>query len=669
MTKINILTQSVYNRIAAGEVVDRPYSAVKELIENSLDAGADEIEIYIENGGKQLIKIIDNGSGIERDDLKSAFLPHATSKIAKVEDLDSIATLGFRGEALASISSVAKVEIISVTKGNSAYKISCDGGKIGEVTPAALEKGTIVTVNNLFYNTPVRAKFLKDGKKEETDISSFIVRYILCNPAVSFRYYVDGNLKLQSFGGGLDEAVAQVYGAKVLSQCYKIDAEKNGVTISGFIGNQNFFKPNKSYQSVFLNGRYIVNNIIATAINQAYASYMMKRQFPFYVLNICVPTDIVDVNVHPSKADVRFIDNKFIFGAIYSVISSVLDGTSKAAEFVVSETRLPEIQSKIGGKEGENRVYSVPTSVSAPVTNFSNPVSEFLPEPEKRNGDLARLLQKYDKSSAVAEDAKAAGIDVSGGETSRNYYDPLKDMPLSELVPAQKPTTMRVTDEYVAPSFNGNVAVYEVERRLFEERKQEQQKIKFETCKYKGNLFNTYLIYEVADTVYMIDQHAAHERLIYDRLREKLTKREVARQALLVPYIFTTNPAEARFLEEKQSLLRAMGFGIAAFGFESFRIDEVPVDLQDINIKDFFDEILAEVDGLKDIRLEDVLKDKIAMTACKHAIKGGMQLTDGEVDALFKMLDGNMGLKCPHGRPVCVTLTKKDIEKMFKRIV
>ncbi|MDE5667046.1 MAG: DNA mismatch repair endonuclease MutL [Clostridia bacterium] len=669
MTKINILTQSVYNRIAAGEVVDRPYSAVKEIIENSLDAGADEIEIYIENGGKQLIKIIDNGSGIERDDLKSAFLPHATSKIAKVEDLDSIATLGFRGEALASISSVAKVEIISVTKGNSAYKISCDGGKIGEVTPAALEKGTIVKVNNLFYNTPVRAKFLKDGKKEEADISSFIVRYILCNPAVSFRYYVDGKLAMQSFGGGLDEAVAQVYGAKVLSQCYKIDAEKNGVTISGFIGNQNFFKPNKSYQSVFLNGRYIVNNTIATAINQAYASYMMKRQFPFYVLNICVPTDIVDVNVHPSKADVRFIDNKFIFGAIYSVISSVLDGTSKAAEFVVSETRLPEIQSKIGGKEGENRVYSAPASVSAPVANSSKPVPAPPSDPAKRDGDLARLLQKYDKSSAVAEDAKAVGINVSGGETSRNYYDPLKDMPLSELVPTQKPTTMRVTDEYVAPAFNGNVAVYEVERRLFEERKQEQQKIKFETCKYKGNLFNTYLIYEVADTVYMIDQHAAHERLIYDRLREKLAKRDVARQALLVPYIFTANPMEARFLEEKQSLLRAMGFGIAPFGFESFRIDEVPVDLQEINIKEFFDEILAEVDGLKDIRLEDVLKDKIAMTACKHAIKGGMQLTDGEVDALFKMLDGNMGLKCPHGRPVCVTLTKKDIEKMFKRIV
>lgn len=660
MSKINILSQTVYNRIAAGEVVDRPFSAVKELVENSLDAGATDIEIYIEKGGKQLIKVVDNGSGIERDDLKAAFLPHATSKIATVEDLDNILTLGFRGEALASISSVAKVEISSVTPGNSAFKVSCDGGKIGEILPAALEKGTVITVNNLFFNTPVRAKFLKDDKKEETDVTNFITRYILSNPAVSFKYYVDGKLTLQSFGGGLDEAVAQVYGAKVLSQCFKISAEKNGVVVRGFIGNQNFFKPNKTYQSVFLNGRYIVNNTIATAINQAYASYMMKRQFPFYVLNVDVPSDMVDVNVHPSKADVRFIDNRFVFGAVHSVVSAVLDGTARAADFVLNETRLPEIQSRMDGKEGENKVYKDPSTATP-------------------SADLAQLLQKYDKSSAVAEDMEAAGIKftevpVQSGKLKEDkpaisFFDPVKELPLSEIMPKQKTNTMCVTDDTMPPSLDGNIEVYEVESRLFNKKQQEQQKIEYTLCKYMGNLFNTYLIYEVADTVYMIDQHAAHERLIYDRLREKLSKRQIARQALLVPYIFTANPFEARFIEEKLLLLRSMGFGISPFGFESFRIDEVPVDLQDINIKEFFDDILAEVEGLKEIKLEDVLKDKIAMTACKHAIKGGMQLTDGEVDALLNLLDGNMGLKCPHGRPICVTLTKKDIEKMFKRIV
>ncbi|MBD5584252.1 MAG: DNA mismatch repair endonuclease MutL, partial [Clostridia bacterium] len=616
MRRINVLPQSVYNRISAGEVVDRPYSAVKELIENSLDAKATEIEIYIEHGGKQLIKVIDNGSGIERDDLKYAFLPHATSKILNVEDLNNILTLGFRGEALASISSVAKVEITSVTAGNSAYKISCEGGKIGEVTPTALEKGTVITVRDLFYNTPVRAKFLKADSKEETDITSFVTRYILGNPSVSFKYFVDGKLLLQSFGGGLDEAVAQVYGAKVLSQCIKINAEKDAIKIHGFIGNQNFFKPNKTYQSIFLNGRYIVNNTIATSINQAYASYMMKRQFPFYVLNVDVPCDIVDVNVHPNKADVRFIDNRFIFGVIYSVISAVLDGTATAKDFVIDEARIPEIQSRIDGKDNLNRVYSV--------------------------SDGEKNEEKPSATVKVEEPLKTE-------EKKRNYFDPILDMGISELISKGEKNKMSVTDDTMLPSFNGNIANYELESKIFEEKKKEQQKIEYSSCKYKGSLFDTYLIYEAEDKVYLIDQHAAHERLIYDGLRKKIAERNIARQTLLVPYIFQTNPAETRFLESKAPLLRSMGFGVAPFGMDSFRIDEVPVDLQDINIKDFFDEILAGVDSLKEIKLEDILKDKIAMTACKHAIKGGMRLTDGEVDALFKMMDGNMGLKCPHG--------------------
>ena len=279
MGKINILTKDIYNRIAAGEVVDRPYSAVKELVENSLDAGATEISVYIEKAGRQLIKVSDNGGGIERDDMRKAFIPHATSKVAKVEDLDSIATLGFRGEALASISSISRTEITSVTQGNQACRVVCDGGYIGKEEPAALDRGTEVCVHNLFYNTPARAKFLKSDKAEESDIQNFISRFILGNPDVSFRYFADGKLKLQSFGNGLDEAVAQVYGAKTIPNCYKINAEKNGIKIYGFIGNQNFLKPNKSYQSLFLNGRYIVNNIVSSAISNAYAAYLMKRQF------------------------------------------------------------------------------------------------------------------------------------------------------------------------------------------------------------------------------------------------------------------------------------------------------------------------------------------------------------------------------------------------------
>lgn len=345
MSKINILPAQVYNRIAAGEVVDRPYSVVKELVENSIDAGATEIEIYVENGGKQLIRVVDNGSGIARDDLQAAFLPHATSKISKADDLEHILTLGFRGEAVASIAAVSKMTITSKVSGENCYRLSSDGGKLGEITEAAGENGTDVRVEMLFFNTPVRLGFLKSDKSEETDITNFVSRFILNRPNISFRYFVNGKQVLQSFGGGEEEALVGVYGASTLKECYKIDAEKHGIRIRGYIGNQNFSKPNKTYQSVFLNGRYIVNTTISAAISNAYMSYLMKRQYPFYVLYIDVPTEIVDVNVHPNKADVRFADNQIIYGCIYSVISSVLDGNSKALEYLVPEKSLSRSES------------------------------------------------------------------------------------------------------------------------------------------------------------------------------------------------------------------------------------------------------------------------------------------------------------------------------------
>lgn len=647
MKKINVLTQNIYNRIAAGEVVDRPYSAVKELIENSLDAHATEIEVYIENGGKDLIKVIDNGSGIEKEDLYDAFMPHATSKISSEKDLDYITTLGFRGEALASISVISKVEIVSVTSGNQAWKIECNGGEIGEVTPAALECGTVITVRNLFYNTPVRAKFLKADKKEEADITNFVTRYILGNPQISFKYFVDGKVVLQSYGGGMEEAIAQVYGAKVLSECYKIDAEKDGFRLYGFIGNQNFFKANKTYQSLFLNGRYIVNNTVATAVNNAYASYAMKRQFPFYVLNLDVPFDFVDVNVHPNKADVRFLDNRRVFGMVYSVISPILDGTARAADFVLNETvRIPEIKSTAGNVSETNKIYS---SVSAATVTPSFTEKDSLVSVEDSTNSF--------QSKKVSKDEMA---EISENPEVKINFEPLRDLTVAELTQKNEKSVLKISDEYEMPEIE-NFSKY-VERR-------EQQKIEFKSCKFKGNLFETYLIYEYGERVYLIDQHAAHERLIYDGLMAKLKERSIVKQPLLIPYIFNVNPSEAQFLESNIKILRTIGFGIAPFGSGAFRIDEIPVDLQEIDVNAFIDEVLSHIDGYKSVKVEDVLKEKLAMTACKHAIKGGMRLTDQEVDSLFKMIDGNTGLKCPHGRPVCVTLSKKDVEKMFKRIV
>lgn len=721
MGKINILTKDIYNRIAAGEVVDRPYSALKELVENSLDAGATEISVYIEKGGKQLIKVCDNGGGIEPDDMSSAFLPHATSKVAKVEDLDVITTLGFRGEALASISSISRTEIISVTAGNPACRVVCEGGYTGRVEPAALDKGTEVAVHDLFYNTPVRAKFLKTEKAEEGDIQNFVARFILGNPEVSFRYYADGKLKLQSFGNGLDEAVTQVYGAKVIPQCFKINAEKNGIKIHGFIGNQNFFKPNKSYQSLFLNGRYIVNNIINSAITNAYASYLMKRQYPFYVLFVDVPTDMVDVNVHPNKADVRFTDGRLIYGAVYSVISSVLDGTAKAADFVVDSVRIPEIKSTApesemsfeeyaakGGMDIGGERHSIANLSENTILRGSAPSSQHTSFADKKYSGLTSY-NAVRGNNAGGGISHFSDVNIPSGQTEKmarsadlsSDYAPYSeekipsvDVRKKDELQAGNNSEQSAYSDYEAPEFEDRANTYPMyayyggqnEKNvltvssppagLFGDQAEnnsskisDQQKLSCRTFTYKGNLFNTYLLYEIDDSVYLIDQHAAHERLIYDRLKAQMADREVPRQGMLVPYIISLTPSENTFFEENLSVIRDMGFDIEPFGINAYRVCEVPADLKDMDLKGFFDEILGDIAGFKSVKMEELLKDKLAMAACKHAVKGGMELTKQEADGLLEKMQGDMGLKCPHGRPVAVKLTKYQIEKMFKRIV
>ena len=687
MGKINILTKEIFNRIAAGEVVDRPYSAVKELIENALDAGATEISVYVEKGGRQLIRVCDNGGGIEPDDMRKAFIPHATSKVAKVEDLDSIATLGFRGEALASISSISRTEITSKTENNPACRVLCEGGYIGKVEPAALDRGTEVAVHDLFYNTPARAKFLKTDKSEEGDIHNFVSRFILGNPEVSFKYYSDGKLKLQSFGNGLDEAVTQVYGAKVIPNCYKINAEKNGIKIHGFIGNQNFFKPNKSYQSLFLNGRYIVNSIVSSAITNAYASYLMKRQYPFYVLFLDVPAEMVDVNVHPNKADVRFTDGRAVYGAVYSVISGILDGTARAADFVVDYARIPEIRSSMPVQtsidEGATQGAEVGSGTGG--TEGGKAVQGRQNAPDLYGGDLSK--EKPESSDGQQSDSGYLSYEevLSHGGVQEK----------SSGAKAEPVPDYSAYENYAEPKFEDREKTYPVyayysglkEKNVLgvssptlgisdslvpssrQKKAEEQEKFVCRDFTYKGNLFNTYLLYEIGGEVYIIDQHAAHERLIYDRFRKQVEERKVARQGMLVPYIISLTPEENSFMEENLMLIREMGFDIEPFGINAYRVCEVPADLKNLDFAAFFNELLSDVSGLKSIKMADVLKDKIAMAACKHAVKGGMELTRQEADGLLAEMHGDMGLKCPHGRPVAVKLTKYQIEKMFKRIV
>ena len=681
MSKINILSAQVYNRIAAGEVVDRPYSVVKELVENAIDAGATEIEIYVEGGGKQLIRVVDNGGGISRDDLHAAFLPHATSKIAKADDLERIMTLGFRGEAVASIAAVSKMTITSKVSGENCYRLTSDGGKLGEIVEAAGGDGTDVSVEMLFFNTPVRLGFLKSDKSEETDITNFVSRFILNRPDISFRYYVGGKRILQSFGGGEEEAVVGVYGASILKDCYKIDASKHGIRLRGYIGNQNFSKPNKTYQSVFLNGRYIINSTISAAVSNAYASYLMKRQYPFYVLYIDMPTEIVDVNVHPNKADVRFADNQTVYGCIYSVISAVLDGQPKALEYLVSDKTAvaseidAEPEKVVSPKAAP--VSAVPFSApkkekprNAPLNNSAKGVVSFSYEDARRELEKVRPSKTTSMELPFEPEPKAEENAVpvqSVPAEKKSLRETYADLQVEKNI-------LEVNSPEAAPAVKteGNSKDFFAENKRFLEEletKAKQNKIDVSSCAYAGKLFNTSLLYERGDEVYIIDQHAAHERLIFDRLKEQMRTRKVLQQPMLLPYVLNLNAFESAFIREKMENIREMGFDIDEFGNNAFKVSAVPLDLQSIDLALFFNEILGDISGYRSIKLEDLLKDKLATAACKAAVKGGMDLTREETDRLFRLMDGNMGLKCPHGRPVVVKMTKTELEKMFKRIV
>ena len=643
MAKINILSPIVCNRIAAGEVIERPASVVKELVENSLDAGATEIEIYVERGGKDLIKIVDNGCGIEEDDMRTAFASHATSKINEIEDIEKIETLGFRGEALASIAAIAMVEMISVTEGNPAFKVECDGEYVGKVYPAVLEKGTQITVKNLFFNTPVRYRFLKSDKKEESEIETVVTRFMLGNPNVSFRYYVENKLVLQTYGGGLEEAIAQVYGANFLPQSIKIFADRNDIKISGYISNQNFFKANKTYQNVFLNGRYVLNNVISTAISNAYSHYAMKRQYPYYTLFIDVPLEMVDVNVHPNKSDVRFSNNSLIFGTIYKVVSSVLDGSAQALDFVAETSVMPEMKSTFVPAEYKNTIYAESINNQKVYDdNFDDVVG----------------IEKFAKQEPKKEEkpVDANGMDLSVYDTypEPEYYSEQEYLMFNEVSEPLPP--MSVCTGYDSLGVNAFL-------------KQQQERLDRLSLKYRCTLFNTYLVYEQKDFIYLIDQHAAHERLLFDEYMIKVKNREISRQTMMVSHLLQFNSDEVAFFEDKLQIIRNLGFSIEPFGYNGYRVLEVPTDFTDIKLDDFFADIMKDVSSLKTITVEDVFKEKIAMKACKHAIKAGKQLTEQERDKLMEMLKGNFGLKCPHGRPVCVKMKKSEIEKLFKRIV
>lgn len=647
MSKIVLLTKEVYNRIAAGEVVERPFSVVKELVENSIDAGATEIVIKLEDGGKKLISVKDNGSGIEKDDLVNATMPHATSKIKTADDLDKIATLGFRGEALASIASVSEMKIISkVRTAEIGYYIESDYGVLGDLEPFPADDGTVIEVRNLFKNTPAREKFLKPSKNEEADIVNIVTRLIFTHPEIAFKLVFDGKEKLHYAGGSIDEAIIEIYGYETIRDCIQIETEKNGLKISGFIGETYFVKPNRTYQTIVLNGRYVQNITLQTAIHNAYAPYLMKRKYPFYVLKIDVAPEFVDVNVHPNKADVRFADNHVVYGAIYSIVSKVLEGNAAAIDIVkpngyfqtgsVVETK-PVTDSENKNEENGERKY-------ADVVGCDDPV--VLPD------YLTRLGKFFDPVTAEKE----------------GLFD---NLPLSS--PSSGSTETETSEEKklsIDDIFAENKKyIEELESRKSNTEKPTQTEISVDdNIRVVGQVLKTYLIFEKGEDIYFIDQHAAHERLLFDKFTEEYKNGKTDEQTLLVPFLYSVNDKEAEFLTSRFEYFRNAGIDVAEYEDGVFAVYALPLTLLDMDIKAFFDDVLSDM-SFRKADMPDIIRDKLAQKACKAAIKSGKTLSQSEIDKLLEKLHGDMGLKCPHGRPIAIRITRTEIDKWFKRIV
>lgn len=588
-------------------------------MKNSIDSGANSIVVEIIDGGITSIKVIDNGSGIEKSQIKNAILPHATSKIATIDDLYNIKSLGFRGEALASIVSVSKFTIVSRTEDcELGVKLYSEGGEGVSVVEIGADKGTEVVVDNLFFNTPAREKFLKSSRSEEGDITALVLRLILSNPNIAFKYVADGKIVYQSFGDGLESAFVAVYGLNVLRECIPIDAEKNGVKISGFIGKHHFVKSNRSHQSIFLNGRYIVNQTISSAIGNAYASYLMKRQYPFYVLNIEVPTETVDVNVHPNKLDVRFLNNQIIYSAVYGVVSKVLDGSSEVVN-IVSETAI-EKSRLISSESGKEYVTH---NKQKPLKNES---------------------YTFDKLSFC--DSK--------GAKSLEYDE------------------QKFDDNKVVDIFAENKAYIEKleKEKVLAKESLGQEEIKIDKpLNYVGQALNTFLIFDDGDDLIIIDQHAAHERIMFDRLKNSFISKEMVVQPLIIPFILDVDAVEYEFICSKLDFFKDLGFDIEEFGINTLKISSVPLLLESLNIDRFFSLVFSDLNLLKSLDITDILFDKIAQKACKSAIKAGDKLTEEETKVILTEIKNNFGLKCPHGRPIAVKVSRLEIDKWFKRIV
>ena len=624
MSKIHVLSSDISNKIAAGEVVERPASVVKELVENSIDAGATKIVVEIKNGGISLISVEDNGSGMAPDDAQIAFLRHATSKIQKEEDLDAIFTLGFRGEALSSIGAVSEAVIYTKRQCDEyGTVVSCEGGEIIASDEGGMSDGTKVVVRNLFFNTPARMKFLKKDATEAGYISDIINRFVLAHPEISFRFIKNGKDVVLSTGdGNIRNAVYSVYGRDYANNLIDVEYEMDGVKVSGVIGKSNLSRPNRNFQSFYVNKRCIKSPLMIRALEEAYKNQIMIGKFPVAILNVEVNPINIDINVHPTKLEVKFSDEKKIYDTVYYGVKSALFAIPETKKEKAEIVHNPRVNPFLMNKSVEVKTESAPTPVVKETPFISVQAKE---------DPLAMYRKKEDTKKPVAFASPEVEIKV-----------------VKEPVPEKAQIQLELdTPEVSATEKNDDVS--------------------FKVC---GQVFDTYIIVQRGNEMLLIDQHAAHERIKYEQLLKSLETKEVYPQILLEPVVIRLGGAEFSAFEAEGDVFNKLGFDAEIFGESEVIVRAAPQEIDTGDVEDLFLELLSECILSKKEIISAKLQRLTYTIACKAAIKANHILSTREMEGLVKSVMALDNINtCPHGRPITIVMTKKELEKKFKRIV
>ncbi|AVQ40213.1 DNA mismatch repair protein MutL [Clostridium botulinum] len=666
MRKINLLDLETTNKIAAGEVIERPFSVVKELVENSIDANAKNITIEIEDGGQKLIKIIDDGEGIYPIDIKNAFLPHATSKINSIEDIYKISTMGFRGEALASISSVSKTKLKSrVASYNFGKEIYIEGGKIEYLKDTGCNVGTTIEVSDLFYNVPARLKFLKSIRSDSSAISDIVNRFILAHPDISFNLINKGKQNIKSYGtGNLKDSVRCVYNKTVSENLINFESHKDIISVYGFIGKPEISRKSRTNQSIFVNKRYVKSKFIAAAVENAFKSFLTVNNYPFFVIFIDIFPEYIDVNVHPTKSEVKFKDERAMFKAIFDAVHEAIKGELKESFtnfFNKEDINIYDSEKSIGEPiKTEKEEVQIPIDLNNnnKIHIFGNNINSLTRtnniEPTKNenneNIEGKNIFEINNDSSISKQDEVYYNKKITEYLNSNNNREEN-----SSKQDNKNPNTLYLNENDTTSS---SINIKENKPTNF-----------YIDMKIIGQFNNTYILIEKDKELYIIDQHAAHEKVLFEKFKSEIEKGYVISQILLSPVVIELSEDEFNIYEENKYIFKSSGFSVEAFGEYTINIKEVPLILGKPNVENLFMDILYNLKNMKSKETSSIKYNAIATLACKSAVKANDNLKDEEIKRLIEdMLILNNPYTCPHGRPTMIKFTLKDLEKKFKRI-